>query len=251
MKKLVIGSLTGGIAAAAVVVTMFIEHESHTEDRDRGVSTAMESQPPLANEQPKMADFRNIPDTVMDEMNAIKNDIAAVRSQQANLKLEYEKLATDLLAQIGRINQAFTSVSSASSPSAQGSDIAAGVLDPQNTLINESVTQMDRLVTMDNTMYAQVPDPVWDDETVWTLTDRFQSAGFERSQLQGVACQGVMCRVEIYHDDEDAVAALFGGEQNLVTWSHQGRMETIKHESGELTTVMYLTREGYEFPDDF
>ena len=222
MKTLLFRSLTGGVAIV-VMIGLIVNNHIDSEDLD----------------------------TTMREVKALKIELTGVRSNLSTLKAEHEKFETNVFAQIRKFDHASESDSSSLIATEQNSDIDVEPIDAQDSSVDDDGSQEDRLAEMDNTLNTQKSDPIWDDDAAGQIINSFSNAGFKKNQLQAVVCRGIICRVEIDQDEEIAISELFEGEQQLIPWSHKGRIETIENEAGDFTTVMYITREDYDFPNNF
>ncbi len=244
--------LLPGSVTAALVIAMIVKMDIGKEDQSNLQSLV--SQPQLLDKtvNVKITDFQNALDTAIKEVKALNIELTDTRSQLSTLKTEHENFETKILAQIKRFDTASESVSSPLSVIGQdtGNDIEP-VNAKKNSEIDDAFLAANRLTKMDDTLYLQGSDPNWDESAAVQITNNFTSAGFETSQLESVVCRSTLCRIEINQSEENAISELFDGEQQLIPWSHKGRIETIENQSGDLTSVMYITREDHEFPSNF
>ncbi len=248
MNTLLIRSLTGGVVVA-FVIAMFVKNYIDGEDLNHLRPLATESKVSDATDYTKITDLQNVLDTAIKDVKALNVELTEIKSKLTTLKTEHKKFETDVLAKISRFDHASVLGSSSSIAVEQDSDLDGEPIEVQDNAVDDDALQVDRIAKMDDTLYMQEFDPAWDDKAAGQITNSFSNAGFEQSQLQGVVCQGIICRVEI--NEDNAISELFDGDQQLIPWSHKGRIETIENESGNLTTVMYITREDYDFPHNF
>ncbi len=248
MKPLLIRSLIGGVAVV-FMIAMFVKNNIDGKDLSQLQSLAIGSKVSDATDYTKIIDLQNALDTTIKEVKALNIELTDVQSQLSTLKTEHEKFKTDVLANISQFDHASELDSSPSIATGRDLDIEVELIKAQDNSVDDDALQMDRIAKMDDTLYMQESDPAWDDKAAGQITNSFSNAGFETSQLQGVVYRGIICRVEI--NEDNAISELFDGDQQLIPWSHKGRIETIENESGNLTTVMYITREDYDFPHNF
>lgn len=251
MKTLNIILLTGSVTAALVIV-LIVKNDIDKEDQSNLQSLV--SQPQLLDKtvNVKITDVQRAIDTTIKEVKALNIELTDVRTQLSTLKNEHENFETKILAQIKRFDTASEPVSS---PLSVIREETGNNIEPinatKNSEIDDAFLAADRLAKMDDTLYLQGSDPNWDESAAVQITNNFASAGFETSQLESVICRSTLCRIEINQSEKNNISESFDGEQQLIPWSHKGRIETIENQSGDLTSVMFITREDHEFPSNF
>lgn len=183
------------------------------------------------------------------DLQALRADAHEIRQGQQDLTSRYDELHTDL-AQMKQSNAAVRApLPDELDPPLN--DAAGGPGDRNDDAFNDPTAQAYRLSAMEGAMYSQPAEPGWDDAAAAQVTSAFQQRATEGSRLLSANCNGGICRVELHFDAEQALDGLLEDEQALIPWNHKGRMETIAQASGELTAVMYVTRDGEEFPTGF
>ena len=253
MRNLIIGSLTGSVAAFAIMAAID-DSQEYIDGLNRVKTMAIETQQIISRKENALAKqssaLENLVAGLKDQMNTVKSELSDLRSDQATFRIEREKIESVLLAQIRAEHQSVGSTSNHSSSSAEITHDEVDLTDVQANSYDGAIDKTDRLMALDDAMNAQAPDPAWDNHAAGELSDSFHSEDFAGSQLESVACRGSMCRLEIYHEDRRASNAWLEEEHQLVPWSHKGRIETIEDGSGKPVTVMYITRNGYDFPGE-
>ena len=253
MKSFLIGSLTGAIAAAAIM-TVGDNSQEHYERLNRIQSMAVDAQQLAIRETNKVMKLGKTLDKAVvalkDQMSVVKSELADLQSNQSALRIEREKMEAALITKIDTLYRTVESTPNNSTSSKPTRTDEAESADAQSDSVDDAIAKTDRLAIMDDALDAQIPDPTWDNGAAGELSDRFHSEDFAGSQLESVTCRGSMCRLEIYHEDDSASGAWFEAEHQLVPWSHKGRIETLEDASGKLITVMYITRDGFDFPSE-
>lgn len=236
MNDLLINSLVSGCIAAAMIV-VFDGYGNRADRDDKSSSMVIEAQHSVIDETNDAANFQQVMNgammTLKNEIDIIKVEIESLRSRQSKLSHE------------GKIIE---SVISASTVGEQGVNPSAKSMSADDVADDNAGFGGERFYTLDDAMNVQEPDSTWDSDATERLTVSLQDADLQGSYLQGVVCQGTMCRAEIYHENEEAAVELFDGEQALIPWDYKGVIETAKDESGDIVTIMYITREGFDFP---
>lgn len=178
--------------------------------------------------------------TLQSELGEIKSELALMHQSPGTLKPIQAVVGTTVTAQGGHTE---TPSSLPANPEyrqpAEGEEIL--------TEANEE----DRITSMDYAMYQLEPDSSWDGSAEEQLRRNIQDANLLNIQLQSVTCQGLVCRMEFSHSDEEALFEMLEGDTQVVSWNHKGRTATKVNAMNNNITVMYITREGKEFPQGF
>jgi hypothetical protein len=185
------------------------------------------------------------------ELETLREELRTLRNRHEALTLQYAGLERDFARRVD--DAAFGGFASAAPEPAAGAAVIpdSDPLPYDDNALDGPVAQANRLAAMDNAMSARSADPAWDDGAAATVTSTFNAVATSQSRLLSAGCHGGLCRVEVHHADEEAAAALLEGDEPLVPWNHKGRVETIRHPSGESTTILYVTRDGAAFPAGF
>jgi TolA-binding protein len=105
------------------------------------------------------------------------------------------------------------------------------------------------IAKMDAVFYDQEADQTWDDIAREQIYNNYISARPSGVQLQDLSCTGALCRMEILQEADFELSELSSGDEPLVPWDHRARAASIQNPDGSTTTVMYISRQGYNLPD--
>lgn len=194
---------------------------------------------------------------IMDKaaMNDLNHSVINLQSELGDIKSELVLIHQNLAAL--KSTQAGTEMvlSEMQKSRSDGTvSVAANLEYNQQTEEEQNMTEPkeeDRIADMDYAMYQQEPDVDWDGQMEEQLRQNFQDANISNIQLQNVTCQGVVCRIELAHNDETAFFEMLEGDAQIVSWDHKGKIATTIDAMGNNITVMYVTREGEKFPQSF
>jgi len=119
------------------------------------------------------------------------------------------------------------------------------------TVIEDDIdeNQLSRIFKMNDNMHNLEQDSAWEASAYSQISDQIGASQFVGTTLQVLECQGSMCRMEFFHENESAIESLYSDPFKIVPWNHRGRMELITNEDGgNAESVYYITREGHNFP---
>jgi hypothetical protein len=233
--------MAAGAAIAAIVIVSSPDAELRTRSAAAPASrTAAAERAPADTSAGALAELA----TLRAELRTLRNGHEALTLQYADLERDFARRVDP--AALGGF------AGTASEPAAGAAVVQDSDLLPHDDdALDGPIAQANRLAAMDDAMHARAADPVWDDGAAASVTSRFDTVATDQSRLLSAGCHGGLCRIEVHHADEEAAAALLEGDEPLVPWSHKGRVETIRHPSGESTTILYVTRDGAAFPAGF
>ncbi|MDX1813127.1 MAG: hypothetical protein R3240_14320, partial [Gammaproteobacteria bacterium] len=117
-----------------------------------------------------------------------------------------------------------------------------------NEPVSVEDNQLERILSMDAKMSQLEFDPGWESNATSQISNEFAAGQLSGTNLQAVECHGIMCRIELHHDDEDAFEQAYQNPLQIVPWNHRGRIEKIEDENGNIVSFYYITKEGYNFP---
>ena len=107
--------------------------------------------------------------------------------------------------------------------------------------------QIDRL---DEVMDSEPRDEDWSDDAEQGIGEAMAHVKLKGSELVDARCQTSMCRVEVTHQDADARGVFlhkFDGSLSFET-SQSMSPPPEEIEDGQVVSVMYVTRAGYDLP---
>ena len=105
-----------------------------------------------------------------------------------------------------------------------------------------------RVALLDRQARTEQADPRWSGPAIAQIQATFAEDGLAGSTLRAAACQTTLCRVEVDHRDALALDRFLGEFPARLGWSTHSYAQTLTHEDGSATLVLYLSREGYRLP---
>jgi hypothetical protein len=98
-------------------------------------------------------------------------------------------------------------------------------------------------------LQKEVEDPIWSGETLDRINSAVAAGELAATSAQDVECGATLCRVEVTHKDRHGRSVF---EQRLsaavAELSPQAMIQTVENEDGSISTVLYLARDGHDFP---
>lgn len=105
-----------------------------------------------------------------------------------------------------------------------------------------------RVALLDRQVRTERTDPRWSGPATAQIQAAFAEGGLAGSTLRNAACQTTLCRVEVDHRDALALDRFLGEFSARLGWNTHSYAQTLTHEDGSATLVLYLSREGYRLP---
>jgi hypothetical protein len=88
----------------------------------------------------------------------------------------------------------------------------------------------------------------WADEAAQTLTTVIGGGHFETSRLEDVHCNANLCRLEVFHESQEASQEFDRVFPALVRWQSQISTTQKRLETGEIHSTVYYSRDGHLLP---
>lgn len=118
--------------------------------------------------------------------------------------------------------------------------------EPDVIELQNSEPQASRISSLNNLMELQQSDSIRETEAHSSISNNIQGLNLEDSALQSLECQGVICRIEMAHFSKTAADIFIEKSVDIVPWNHKGAYELVETESGDLTSVYFITQTGAE-----
>jgi hypothetical protein len=145
---------------------------------------------------------------------------------------------------------------------AQGSAASEGMLtiDPREGLAVYAAERQRLEVESEQRILAQAEaneaalqketeDPTWSGEARDLIASAVAAGELAATSVQDVECRATLCRVEVTHKDRQAQAVFEGRFMMAVAQLlPQATLRTVENEDGSRSTVLYLARDGHDFP---
>jgi hypothetical protein len=98
-------------------------------------------------------------------------------------------------------------------------------------------------------LQKETEDPPWSGEARDLISGAVAAEELAATSVQDVECRATLCRVEVTHKDPQA-RAVFEGQLIMAVAQllPQATMQTVEDEDGSSSTVLYLARDGHDFP---
>lgn len=105
-----------------------------------------------------------------------------------------------------------------------------------------------RMALLDQQARAERADPRWSGPATAQIQALFAGDSLAGSTLRDATCQATLCRIEVDHRDALALDRFLGELPTRLGWNTNSYAQTVTHEDGSATLVLYLSREGYRLP---
>lgn len=95
----------------------------------------------------------------------------------------------------------------------------------------------------------ETEDPSWSGEARDLIASAVAAGELAATSVEDVECRATLCRIEVRHKDRQA-QAVFEGRfiMAVAQLLPQATLRTVKNEDGSRSTVLYLARDGHDFP---
>ena len=67
-------------------------------------------------------------------------------------------------------------------------------------------------------------------------------------ELVGADCRSTLCRLEFFHENQEAMENVIREVPHQLGWQTNGHMRLLHHPDGSSNAVLYLSRDGYSLP---
>jgi hypothetical protein len=98
-------------------------------------------------------------------------------------------------------------------------------------------------------LQKETEDPTWSGEARDLIASAVAAGGLAATSVEDVECRATLCRVEVTHKDRQARAVF---EQRFMPavaqLLPQAMSRTVENENGSTSSVVYLARDGHDFP---
>lgn len=131
--------------------------------------------------------------------------------------------------------------------SAMPTDEAATPDEPPTPEAEQAAVEA-RVAVLDRQARTERADPRWSGTATAQIQAMFAASGLAGSTLRDATCQATLCRVEVDHRDPLALDRFLGEFPAQLGWSTHSYAQTLTHDDGSATLVLYLSREGYRLP---
>jgi hypothetical protein len=105
-----------------------------------------------------------------------------------------------------------------------------------------------RVALLDQQARTERVDPRWSGPATAQIQALFAGDKLAGSTLRDATCQTTLCRIEVDHRDALALDRFLGELPARLGWNTNSYAQTLTHEDGSATLVLYLSREGYRLP---
>jgi hypothetical protein len=96
---------------------------------------------------------------------------------------------------------------------------------------------------------AEQPDPAWSSKARDLIAGAVSNEAMKSTKVMDIDCRSTLCRVKVTNPDPKARMAFehhFGLSVGMLL--PQLQVQTIQHDDGSATSIVYLAREGHDFP---
>ena len=127
------------------------------------------------------------------------------------------------------------------------SDEAATREDPPSPEAERAAVEA-RVALLDQQVRTERVDPRWSGPATAQIQALFAGDKLAGSTLRDATCQTTLCRIEVDHRDALALDRFLGELPTRLGWNTDSYAQTVTHEDGSTTLVLYLSRDGYPLP---
>lgn len=130
---------------------------------------------------------------------------------------------------------------------AAASDEGAAREEPPSPEAEEAAVEA-RTALLDRQARTERADPRWSGPATAQIQAVFAGDALAGSTLRDATCQATLCRIEVDHRDALALDRFLGEFPARLGWSTHSYAQTLTHDDGSATLVLYVSREGYRLP---
>ncbi|MCQ8105451.1 hypothetical protein NP590_15160 [Methylomonas sp. SURF-2] len=175
----------------------------------------------------------------------VKAEIADLRRSVGLLKDEFAALRKEITRQGARASAQVAASDEASTalPADDLEAIAEQALQDAETLHNK------RMETISQALTSQAVDYAWAEQAKRTIGEVLEDETFQEAELRHLECRATLCKIELSHGDTGSSQEL-GMRLSLALGAElpQMTMQRSANQDGTVSTVLYLARDGYDFP---
>jgi hypothetical protein len=164
-------------------------------------------------------------------------NIALLRKEISSLRNEFQSLRADMQAQ--------KSAHKTTSPLGQSNDEQH--LAQTNEKENNNAKKQEEAIEVH--FKQQTVDPVWSEKTKSLVQDALVSDHVTSKDIVDVECRNSMCRVELANDANSEGLNIEEFPMKVDEELPNIRASHTKTSDGSIATVLYLSKEGFVFPE--
>lgn len=121
--------------------------------------------------------------------------------------------------------------------------------DPMTDLQQAEMIEQQQQAALETAFANQDVDEKWSDKSTQAIDSVLDNEFVENAEIIDSACHSTLCRLEVRHQDREQLASFeellplqLGGSFPELTMRHE------TGEDGEVSTVVFLAREGHDLP---
>lgn len=177
---------------------------------------------------------------------AEQHDLAVLQHEVNSMKTELRRLRLDIDTQRASAPERAAATGRLGPDTEDASGEDARIVQALDHDRNE---QAERLQAIEAALNAEPVDPSWSEQSGTLIQRALQQKSFADAEVGQVDCRTTLCRVELSVADSDDIEDLGLRFPLAVGASLPGMtLHRTENDDGSATAVIYLTREGHDFP---
>lgn len=177
-------------------------------------------------------------------MRALRREVSLLRDELKSVKSQVQQLAVAASGLSAKIQEETIEESVSQAVEAFPEPATEEALLRQDEQMLEQ-----RMTFIESSFFSEPVDGAWSVEAIDTIDEATASEELAETAVFAVDCRATLCRMEVQHDDPQALAEF---EQwlprKVVDMLPRITMDRIDGIDGSVTTVVYLARDGYRLP---
>jgi hypothetical protein len=183
------------------------------------------------------------------DIESLRREVALLRDDLAAVRRRLEQLAPRAV-EAERQDAAHGAAVSEGMPSIDPREDSAAATAERQRLEAESEQRiLAQAEANEAALQKETEDPTWSGEAYDLINSAVAAEDLAGTSLHDVECRATLCRIEATHKDPQARGAFEG--QLIMTVAQllpRATLRAVENEDGSISTVLYLARDGHDFP---
>lgn len=246
------GRIFGIITAVGTLIAGVMYAIAPTGDAEPPGVGSGSGEPPVAQTTASEVDQGGEEDAhsnVVGDIQSLRREVALLRDDLAAVRRRLEQLAPRAV-EAEQQDAAHGAAVSEGMPSIDPrEDPAAAAAERQRLEAESEQRILAQAEANEAALQKETEDPTWSGEARDLIDSAVATEELAATSVQDVECRATLCRVEVTHKDRQAQVAF--ESQFIMAIAQllpQATLRTVENEDGSSSTVLYLAREGHDFP---